>query len=142
MNPEELFREEDKLAIQSAIDSAEASAVGIIRLHVEKTAGRDIMKRLRDVFNSYGMRDSTFNNNVLIYVAVRDKKVAVFADDGFVSAVNDTFLQDTAEGIAEGFKLGEYGNAVVGAVRSIAAEMSRHFPKENLKKDILSGVSF
>jgi len=141
MKPEELFNDDDKLAIQAAIDAAEASARGIIRLHVEKRSGRDVMSRLRAVFDSYGMRDSLDRNSVLIYIALGDKKVAVFADDGFASSVNDSFLQDMAEGIAEGFKLGEYGNAVTGAIKSIASEMARNFPKGGEKNDILKGVA-
>ena len=86
------FSEQDQARIVAAITSAEKSTSGEIRLFVEsKNPYMDPLQRAAEIFFQSKMENTVDRNGVLLYIALKDRELALFGDEGTEAPYIDIF---------------------------------------------------
>lgn len=122
-----LTREEEQRVVE-AIARAETRTSGEIRVHLEEHCNRDPLERAARVFHELGMDQTERQNGVLIYVAVEDHKVAVYAGKGIHKQVEDEFWDDLLKVILDHFREGRHEEGLTEAVNLSAAKLQEMYP--------------
>lgn len=76
-----------------AIRKAESLTSGEIRVHLEDHCKGDAVIAASSVFRRLKMDKTVLHNGVLFYLAIADRKFAVYADEGLYNRVPSDFLE-------------------------------------------------
>ena len=130
MKPEAFVASLDDERIVAAIREAEARSRGEIRVHVAEREVADPRAEAAFVFERLGMADTAERNGVLLFVAPESQSITVIGDREAHARCGEAFWAAVVEGIREEFRAGRFTEGIVGAVRAVAAELERHFPRQ------------
>ncbi len=130
----ELFSEEDKQIIGSAIKQAELNTSGEIRVHVDQHC-KNPLDAAADVFVKLGMHHTAQRNGVLFYLAVKDKKFAILGDAGINEVVPTNFWNQITADLELKFKSAQYVIGLKEAILEAGRQLKYHFPY-NAKTDV------
>jgi len=125
----DFFSEEEKKQIVAAIRDAEQQTSGEIRIYVEKHCRFvDPLDRAAEVFAILKMSGTANHNAVLLYLAVKDRQLAVFGDHGIHEKVGEEFWKKEVAQMLSQFQKDHYAEAVSKVVHDIGAALKYHFP--------------
>ena len=126
-----------------AIRRAEAGNQGEVRVHVERTCkGGNPLSRAAHLFEGLGMRRTTKDTGVLLYVAVVDRKAAVYAGRGVHGAALPGFWQEVVGAVAKGFREDAAVPTLVTAVERIGGLLRQAAPGVDVAgNELPDGVS-
>lgn len=118
----------------AAITRAERGNRGEVRVHLEaRCPGSDPLARARGLFHALGVDRTKDGTGVLLYVAVDDRKVAVFAGHGVHGAQTPEFWKGVTDTVADGARKGSLTQGLVAGIdrigevlRVAAAGRDRH----------------
>lgn len=128
-----------------AIQQAEQGTTGEIRVYIEHHCPHaDPMQRAREIFQAHHMYQTTHRNAVLIYVAAKDRKYALFGDEGLHQKVGDAFWQQAAEAMIAHFRKRDLVRGLEASIHWIGQALKQHFPSRGhnpneLSDEILEG---
>src|SRR5437588_12659395 len=92
------FSEDENEKIVQSIRNAEKRQSGEIRVFVESRCRYvDALDRAYQIFSNLEMEKTQDRNAVLVYVAVKDRQLAIFADSGIHQRVGEQFWQDAVK---------------------------------------------
>jgi uncharacterized membrane protein len=129
LSKKDFFSEEEKKQIVTAIGQAEHQTSGEIRLYVESRCRYvEALDRATEVFAILKMGETAAHNAVLIYVAVKDRQLAIFGDYGIHEKVGDDFWRKEVTEILSHFQRAHYADAISKIVHDIGAALKYHFP--------------
>jgi uncharacterized membrane protein len=136
----------EKQLIVSAIQSAEKQTSGEIRVFVESHC-RFVhpLHRATEVFHQLKMEQTAGRNGVLLYVAMRDRQLAIYGDKGVHEKVGDAFWNEKVKLILSHFSKANYGEGMARIIIEIGEALSLYFPyekdkdKNELPDDIVFG---
>jgi len=114
--------------VVNAIVEAERNTSGEIRVHIEPSSPGDPYARAQEIFYALKMDNTQKSNGVLFYVAVSDRKFAIYGDKGIDAKVPDTFWDDTKILLEKHFKKGAFKAGLVEAILKAGNELKAHFP--------------
>lgn len=114
--------------IVAAINLAEKNTSGEIRIHIEHTSKGNVDKRALEVFSILKMNNTKQSNAVLIYVAVNDKKFAIYGDKGINKVVPNNFWDSIKNDIQNQFKQGDFKQGIVDGILNIGEQLKAYFP--------------
>lgn len=141
-----LLSETDQQLVVEAIRASEKQTSGEIRVYVESRCKFvDPLDRAAAIFYSLKMDATEQRNAVLVYVAVKDRQLAVFADEGIYQKAGTPFWQAAVSDMLAHFNRNNYGQGIAGVVTEIGATLHAHFPydantdKNELPDDIVFG---
>jgi uncharacterized membrane protein len=129
MKPDTFEASLDDERIVAAIQDAEARSRAEIRVHVAEHEVADPRAEAAFVFERLGMADTVERNGVLLFVAPESQSITVIGDREAHALCGDEFWAAVVQGIRAEFRAGRFTEGIVGAVRAIAAELERHFPR-------------
>jgi uncharacterized membrane protein len=142
----EFFSADEKKQIVAAIQEAELTTSGEVRVFIESRCRFvDPLDRAAELFWQLKMDYTQDHNAVLVYVAVRDHQFAVFADQGIHQKVGDEFWNKEVQAMRRHFKENHYADAVIQVVKDVGIALQHHFPfnkdtdKNELPDDIIFG---
>jgi uncharacterized membrane protein len=142
----EFFSETEKKQIVEAIQAAEHETSGEIRLFVESRCRFvDPLDRAAEVFASLKMEQTAARNAVLVYVALKDRQLALFGDRGIHEKVGDAFWNEKVGLILSHFNKADYAEGLRRIMKEIGEALNRFFPydkdtdKNELPDDIVFG---
>ncbi|MHA4812111.1 TPM domain-containing protein [Flavitalea flava] len=141
----EFFTEAEKQQIVGAVQSAEKRTSGEIRVYVESHCRYvDPLDRAAEVFGILKMEQTAARNGVLVYVAVKDRQLALFGDKGIHEKVGDVFWNENIKLILSHFNKTNYANGIAGVVSEIGEALQRNFPfdKDNDKNELPDDIVF
>jgi len=125
----DFFSEEEKKLIVAAIGEAEKQTSGEVRVYVESRCRFvDPIDRAAEVFAILKMDRTAAHNAVLIYLAVKDRQLAVFGDQGIHEKVGGAFWQEEVKHMLTRFQQDHYADAVAKGVTDIGVALKQHFP--------------
>ncbi|MCO6496877.1 MAG: TPM domain-containing protein [Chitinophagaceae bacterium] len=117
--------------IVEAIRQAEKQTSGEIRLFVE---GRckyvDALDRARQVFGDLEMEQTKLRNGVLFYLAIHDRQIAIFADEGISKVVQPDFWWETLCRVIAKIKSREMVQGLCEGILEVGEVLSRNFPNQ------------
>lgn len=134
-NPFSLFKKSrllsasDKQLLVQAIQTAEKTTSGEIRVFVESHLNKvDALTRAQQIFIKNKMQKTEQRNGVLLYVALEDKKLAVFGDQGIHEKVGDTYWNQQVQIMLSHFKSENYVTGLTEVILAIGEALTSHFP--------------
>ena len=133
-----LFDDQEQELIRNAIESAENSTSGEIRICVEKTCSESALDRAASYFSKLDMDKTVQKNGVLIYLALEDKKFAIIGDTGINKVVPADFWFTTKDAMCQLFKQGRMAEGVVIGIQMAAEKLKTYFPRLDDDKNELS----
>lgn len=144
--PVNYFSEEEKQHIVDAIQKAELRTSGEIRIYIESKCGeQDPVKRAGILFQELKMHETAAQNGVLIYLAMQDRKLAVFGDEGIHQKVGNDFWNKEVEKILSHFNQQNFTTGIIGIIHAVGEALVTHFPydadtdENELPDDIVFG---
>jgi uncharacterized membrane protein len=143
MFSKDFFTASQQEAIQASIATAELNTSGEIRLHVDDKCPGDPVAKAIQVFEKLKMHETEFRNGVLIYLAVKDHKLAIIGDKGIDEAVPDDFWDVIKNDLVSRFKEGKYTEGLVEGIHASGEQLKAHFPYQSDDTNELSNdISF
>jgi uncharacterized membrane protein len=144
MNVKNFFSEEQKKQIIDAIKAAEKETSGEIRVHLEKSCKDSPLERAVRVFQKIGMHKTELRNGTLIYLAIKNRKFAIYGDKGINSSVPEDFWEDVKEEMRGHFAKGEVSAGITSGIAMIGEKLKEFFPYQEddineLPDDISTG---
>ena len=140
------FTKEESHLIVKAIRHAEEQTSGEVRVFVEsRCSWMDALDRAKEIFFSLQMHKTEQRNATLVYVAVKDKQVAVFGDEGIHLKVSHAYWNKVVGEMLVNFKKDNYAEAISNSVIQIGQALKTHFPfnrdtdKNELPDEIVFG---
>jgi uncharacterized membrane protein len=140
-----LFNEEEQSLIVQAVKAAETATSGEIRVYVESNCTYiDALDRAKEIFIKLQMQHTELGNAVLVYVALRDKQLAVYGDVGIHEKVGSSFWQNGVRQMIAQFNKENYVHGIVQIITEIGFALKHHFPynKETDKNELPDNIIF
>ena len=128
--PNKIINESDKIAIQEAIQKAEELTSGEIRVHIDKNCSGEPLKRAIEVFNKLKMHETKERNGVLIYLAFKDRKLAILGDEGIDKKVANDFWDSTKEQLILDFKNNQFIPGIIKSINEVGVRLKEYFPHQ------------
>jgi len=129
-----LLSASDKQLLVQAIQAAEKTTSGEIRVYVESHIPKkqDALERATQLFFKNKMNETKDRNGVLVYVAVEDKKLAVFGDQAIHEKVGIEFWYSQVQEMTAHFKEGGYVEGMTKVVSAVGQALTHHFPYDRV----------
>ena len=143
MSASSIFIESEKELIKQVIADAEKNTSGEIRVHVDNYClGNPVRKAIR-VFKRLKMYETAERNAVLIYVSIKNHKLAIVGDVGIDEKVPEGFWDDEKNLMINYFKEGNYTKGLEEGIRLVGEQLKLYFPAQEADKNELSDdISF
>ena len=140
------FTDEEVRLIVKSVKHAEQRTSGELRVFVEsRCRWVDAIDRAAELFFSLQMEKTENRNAVLIYVAVKDRQLAIFGDEGIHQKVGTTFWNNRVREMLGSFNKQNFAEGVANCAVQIGEALEKNFPydkgtdKNELPDDIVFG---
>ncbi len=125
--------------LTAAVEQAEASHTGEIRIFVEAALPNSyllssspmaqvVRRRAMSMFGKLHVWDTQYNNGVLIYLLLAEKRLEIVADRGLNDRVPTGTWERLANGMGTAFKAGDFELGLTQAVHEVTCLLQAHFP--------------
>ena len=142
----DFFTAEEQQRIIEAIRDAEHMTSGEIRVFVESRCSyMDAIDRAAELFFQLEMQKTDDRNAVLLYVAMKDRQLAVFGDEGIHDKVGNEYWNNEVHKMISNFNRENYAAGIAEVVKDIGTALTKNFPfnndtdKNELPDDIVLG---
>jgi len=126
-----LFTQAENQAIIEAIRFAERRTSGEVRVYIEaKNAYMSPLDRAAELFFSLRMEETEHRNAVLVYIAVKHKEFALFADKGIYEGAGTEFWNAEAAKMISKFSEAGLVEGICQCVKDIGEVLNSSFPYE------------
>ena len=140
------FTDEEVRLIVKSVKHAEQRTSGELRVFVEsRCRWVDAIDRAAELFFSLQMEKTENRNAVLIYVAVKDRQLAIFGDEGIHQKVGSTFWNNRVREMLGSFNKQNFAEGIANCAVQIGEALEKNFPydkgtdKNELPDDIVFG---
>jgi uncharacterized membrane protein len=140
------FTADEQLRIVNAIRSCEKQTSGEIRVFVEsKNPLVNPVERAAVIFFKLKMEETDHRNGVLLYLAVKDREVALFGDEGIYKATGAAYWDEEVRKMIDQFKQEHLVDGMVQCIKEVGETLKEKFPyiptedKNELPDDIVFG---
>jgi len=130
LTAKDFFTKDQKVAIEAAISSAEATTSGEVKVHIEARCQGEVLARATQVFEQLAMHKTKVRNGVLFYLAYEDRRFAILGDTGINAAVPDNFWDTIKVDMQVRFRSGHFTEGLVEGIQKAATSLATHFPTE------------
>jgi uncharacterized membrane protein len=142
----DFFTAEEQQLIIESIRNAERMTSGEVRVFVEsKCSYMDAIDRAAELFFQLEMQKTDDRNAVLVYVAMKDRQLAVFGDEGIHKRVGNEYWKNEVQKMINNFNRENYAAGISEVVKDIGEALTKNFPfnndtdKNELPDDIVFG---
>ncbi len=126
---EDYFTLHEKQVIAHAIQQAEMQTSGEVRVFVESKCNYvNAIDRAKEVFDKLDMHKTKEKNAVIVYVALKHKQVAIYADEGIYTKTGVQFWNDELKIMIQYFKQENIVDGITKVVDHIGDALKSHFP--------------
>ena len=137
------FSEQEQALLIKAIGEAELNTSGEIRLHIENYCFGNELNAARKVFAKLKMQHTNERNGILIYIAVRSRKIAVFGDEGIHQKLGAEYWDKLVKQLVDGFKANNKAASLANCIIECGRQLGAFFPLQSDDKNELSNnISF
>jgi uncharacterized membrane protein len=141
----EFFTPEEQQRMVEAIQKAEKNTSGEVRVFIEsKCKFVDAVDRAQEIFFSLKMQNTKDRNAVLLYLALDDRQLALFADEGIYQRVGAEYWNQEVRKMIAAFTKDDYAGGICNVIEDIGDALKAQFPyeasdKNELPDDIIFG---
>lgn len=141
-----LLTEQENARIVEAIRSCEKTTSGEIRVYMEsRNPLVNTLERAAHIFHHLKMHETHHRNAVLLYVAVKDREVALYGDEGIHKTVGSAFWDMEVKKMLGTFRGHHIADGIVQCVLDVGQVLKDKFPymptedKNELPDEIIFG---
>ena len=131
MNAVNFFSIAEKEQIKAAVQKAETSTSGEIRVHIDNQCKEDVMDRAAWWFGRLDMHKTEKRNGVPFYLAVKDQQFAILGDAGINSVTPDDFWEGIKAKMMEYFSEGAFAEGLSQGILMAGDALQSHFPYQD-----------
>jgi uncharacterized membrane protein len=142
----EFFSPAERQGIVEAVQKAEQRTSGEVRVFVEtRCRYMDALDRAKEIFQQLKMDQTQDRNAVLVYIAIKDRQLAVFGDEGIHQKVGDEYWAREVAAMLGAFNHDHIAEGIARCISDIGEALHEHFPynreidKNELPDDIVFG---
>ena len=142
----EFFTDEEKQSIVEAVRIAEQRTSGEVRVFVESHCRYvNAIDRAVEIFENLQMQRTELRNATLVYVAIKDRQLAVYGDEGIHQKVGNEYWANEVVKMINAFNRDNIAEGIRQCVLNIGEALAMHFPydrgtdKNELPDDIVFG---
>ncbi len=135
MNIEDAISAEQEARVVEAIRLAELNTSGEVKVHLERFCKGDALDRAKVKFAKLNLHKTELRNAVLVYVAIEDRKAAIFGDEGIHCKVTTEYWKEELDVMLAHFKNGDIVGGLIQVVTDIGEKLKAEFPYDT-KTDI------
>lgn len=136
--PGEFLNAGEKKLLETAIQKAEASTSGEIRVMISHKAEGQALEAAKANFTRLGMDKTAKRNGVLIFLAVKTHSFAILGDEGIHKYVGQDGWDHIRDRMADFFKQDDFGQGLAYAVTEVGKVLKSRFPEEEVNPNELS----
>lgn len=127
--PATFFTPEQTEQILTAIRNAEKQTSGEVRVYVEsRNPLVNILDRAAEIFYKLKMQETEHRNAVLLYMAIKDHEVALFADEGIYKRAGGAYWENEMNEMLAHFKTNDIAGGIVNCLNHIGETLKHEFP--------------
>jgi uncharacterized membrane protein len=141
-----LLSEDDNKRVVAAIKSCEKLTSGELRVYIESHNPLvNTLDRAGELFFKMQMQETKQRNAVLLYLALKDKEVALFGDEGIHQQVGTEFWNRQVSQMVELFKKNNVADGIIKCINEVGNVLVEKFPynesddKNELSDEIVFG---
>jgi len=128
-----LFSDAENTRIVEAIKSSEQLTSGEIRIYIEsKNPLVSTIDRASEIFFNLKMQETAQRNAVLLYLAYKDKEVAIFGDEGIHQQVGTEFWNNQVKQMVMLFKENNLTEGIVKCITEVGHVLVEKFPHQGI----------
>jgi uncharacterized membrane protein len=141
----EFFDAAERASIVAAIRTAEKQTSGEVRVYIESRCRFvDPIDRAAEIFFRLKMEHTADRNAVLVYVAMKDRQLAIFGDQGIYEKTGKEYWNEEVRKMLAAFSANNYKEGLIKIITDIGEALHQHFPyqredKNELPDDIVFG---
>jgi uncharacterized membrane protein len=142
----EFFTPAEKQNIIEAVRQAEQRTSGEVRVFVESRCRYvNPIDRAIEIFQQLKMYETRDRNAVLVYVALKDRQLAIFGDEGIHQKVGEEYWAAEVVKMINAFSMNNCAAGLIECVGDIGEALQANFPydkntdKNELPDDIVFG---
>lgn len=142
---QKFFSEEENRLIVKAIRHAEQRTSGEVRVFVESHCSwMDAIDKAAEIFFKLKMEKTEDRNAVLVYVAIKDRQLAVFGDEGIHKIVGSEYWNKVVKEMLSSFSSNNYAKGIAECVIQIGDALCESFPydKKSDKNELPDEIVF
>ncbi|MGN6267948.1 MAG: TPM domain-containing protein [Ginsengibacter sp.] len=125
------FTEEQNEKIVNAIRDAEMQTSGEVRIFVENRCKYvDALDRAKQLFDNLEMGRTELRNGVLFYIAIKDRQLAIYADEGIHKAAGPDYWKNSVKDILSVFSKENTTEGIIASISKIGQALKTYFPYE------------
>ncbi|GHU68170.1 hypothetical protein FACS189413_04430 [Bacteroidia bacterium] len=117
--------------VAAAIREAETMTSGEIRVHIAQHCKNNVMESAVDHFNRLKMDQTAHRNGTLIFVAIKDKKVAILGDTGIDAVVPSDFWDNTLNLMRSHFRNNALTEGLYKGIEQVGLLLKQYFPYQS-----------
>jgi len=143
MNAVNFFSQAEKEEIKGAVQKAELSTSGEIRVHIDNRCKGEVLDRAAWWFEKLEMHKTDLRNGVLFYLAVKDRKFAILGDAGINAVTPEDFWDQIKETMRGYFSEGTFASGLREGILMAGEALKAHFPYlEDDVNELSDDISF
>ncbi len=142
----DFFTEDEKKQIVEAVRNAERRTSGEVRVFVESRCRFvDPLDRAAEIFFNLKMNETADRNAVVLYIAMKDRQLAVFGDEGIHKKVGTDYWNKEVALLISKFNTANHADGISQCIKDIGEALHQYFPFDNdtdkneLPDDIIFG---
>ena len=121
--------QEENERIVAAIRQSEQATSGEIRVYIESRCRFvDPLDRAVELFFGLKMEKTEQRNGVLLYIALKDRQLAIFGDEGIHQKVGTAFWDREIRNMLNAFNAAHFADGIVNIVTEVGNALREHFP--------------
>ena len=125
------FTEEQNEKIVHAIRDAEMQTSGEVRIFIENRCKYvDALDRAKQLFDNLEMGRTELRNGVLFYIAIKDRQLAIYADEGIHKAAGPNYWKNSVKDILSVFSKENITEGIIASISKIGQALKTYFPYE------------
>jgi uncharacterized membrane protein len=126
------FTESEQKRVTEAVRDAEQRTSGEVRVFIESRCRyMEALDRAAELFFALQMDKTADRNGVLLYVAMKDRQLAVFGDEGIHRKVGSQYWENEVRMLIRNFDKEDYAEGIRQCVIDIGEALHQHFPYDN-----------
>ena len=126
------FSDAENAQIVAAIREAEQQTCGEIRVFVESRCRFvDPVDRAIEIFTGLKMEQTLHRNGVIVYIAIKDRQLAVFGDSGIHAKTGEEYWKMEVARMISLFNQHDYVAGICNCVREIGQALHEYFPYDS-----------
>ena len=127
--PRDLLTRGELDQVGEAVRLAELGTSGEIRIRLERSCGGDPLGRARTLLAQLDMNQTRARTGILIYVAVADRRFAVYGDEAIDRVLGEAGWNAICAELGRRFAAAEYCAGLCDAVAAVGKTLAMHFPR-------------